>query len=86
MKKVSNLSRLRKQETVLKLPLVEIAGTKRVLVENHQGVIGYSPEEIQIKVDFGVISVTGCQLSFVQISKEQLVISGQISGVLLLRR
>ena len=86
MKKLSSLSRLSKYEVSAKLPLVEIAGTKRVLVENHQGVIGYSPEEIQIKVTYGVLSVMGCGLSFMQISRDQLVISGQINGIILLRR
>lgn len=86
MKKLSILSRLNKQEVFSKHPLVEITGTKRVLIENHQGVIGYSPEEIQIKEGYGVLSVTGRGLTFIQLNREKLVISGQIDGVLLLRR
>ena len=86
MKKLSNFSRLSKQEIPSKLPLVEIVGTGRVLVENHQGVIGYSPEEIQIKVKYGALSVMGCGLTFMQINREQLVISGHINSVTLFRR
>ena len=68
-----------------KLPLVEVAGHNRVLIENHQGVIAYSAEEIQIKVCYGKISLTGCKLSFAQINREQLVVIGEIRGIMLYR-
>ena len=29
---------------LIKQPIVEIAGQNRVLIENHQGVLAYSPE------------------------------------------
>ena len=86
MKKVTDISKMIKSEIMRKLPLVEIAGEKRVLVENHLGVVGYSTEEIQIKVCFGVLVVLGCGLRFVQINREQLVINGQIDSITLLRR
>jgi sporulation protein YqfC len=75
-----------KPENISKLPLVEIAGEKRVLVENHLGVIGYSSEEIQIRVCYGVLSVSGSGLQFAQINREQLVICGRVDCVSLLRR
>lgn len=71
------------QEGISKLPLVEIAGQNRVLIENHLGVIGYSLEEIQIKVSYGKLTVSGAQLRFMQISREQLVITGKIDTVAL---
>ena len=73
-------------ELLAKMPLIEIAGQKRVLIENHQGVLAYSTEEICIKVNYGKISVTGCDLHILQISSEQLIIGGQISGLRLLGR
>ena len=85
MEKPSMLSHLNRQEVMKKLPIVEIAGYDRVLIENHQGVIGYSAEEIQIKVCYGKISLTGCKLNFAQINREQLVITGDICGITLFR-
>ena len=75
-----------KPENVSKLPLVEIAGEKRVLVENHLGVVGYSSEEIQVRVCYGILSVLGTALQFVQMNHEQLVICGKVNSITLLRR
>lgn len=86
MKRMTSISRPDKPEISSKLPLVEIAGDKRILVENHLGVVGYSTEEIQIKVSYGVLCITGCGLKFTQIQREQLVINGRIDTVMLLRR
>lgn len=85
MEKPRMLSRLKRQEVMNKLPLVEVAGHNRVLIENHQGVIGYSTEEIQIKVCYGRISLTGSKLCFAQINREQLVVTGEIRGITLCR-
>ncbi len=86
MEKNRILSRTDKREALGKLPLVEIAGQNRVLIENHLGVIGYSSEEIQVKVCYGKLSVKGCQLQFMQINKEQLVITGKINAIALCGR
>lgn len=86
MEKNSILSRMGKRESITKRPLVEIVGQNRVLIENHGGVIGYSNDEIQVKVSYGRISVEGSILKFMQISKEQLVITGKISTITLYGR
>ena len=66
--------------------IVEIAGSTRVLIENHLGVKAYSREEIAIKVSYGCICVRGCNLEIIRMSKEQLVIIGEIHSVGLQRR
>ena len=71
---------------ISKLPLIEIAGDKRVLIENHIGILAYSCEEIQIKVCYGKVTVTGNNLRFMQMNGEQLVIKGCIENVQLVRR
>ena len=86
MEKTSILSGTGKREGIRKLPLVEIVGQNRVLIENHLGVIGYSSEEIQVKVCYGKLSVAGSCLQFMQINREQLVITGRIDTVALYGR
>lgn len=66
--------------------IVEIAGERRVLIENHLGVKGYSSDKIVVKVKFGFVSVCGCGLEMLRMTKEQLVIRGRIDGVTLQRR
>ena len=68
-------------EPLLQLPLVEIVGQKRMLVENHQGVVQYSTTLIGIKVSFGRLCVCEQGLKLLQMSKERLVITGCIDSI-----
>lgn len=67
-------------------PIVEIAGERRVLIENHSGVKAYSGDKILVKVKYGYVCVCGCGLEILRMTKEQLVIRGRIDGVTLQRR
>ena len=63
------------------VPLVEIAGGSRVLVENHLGVCAYGKDSISVKVRSGMISVDGSDLTLVKMDRYHLVIMGKISGI-----
>lgn len=68
------------------VPVVEVAGECRVLIERHAGVTEYSRERICVKVCYGLVCVCGCGLELTRMTRQQLVISGRIDGVQLLRR
>ena len=68
-------------ELIPGIPLVEICDRTRILVENHQGIIGYGCNEIRIKTRFGSISVCGSNLKLTRMSNVRLVITGRISSV-----
>lgn len=68
------------------LPLVEIAGDRRVLIEHHQGVSQYGRGRICVQVSYGVIAVEGDNLELARMTNTQLVISGSIRCVSLIRR
>lgn len=70
-----------KQKTPFQMPLVEICGRKRVLIENHQGITGYDSGEIIVKVCSGSVYVQGSELNVLKICKEKLVITGMIDGI-----
>ena len=73
-------------EQVPGLPLVEIAGTNRVLIENHRGVCCYSRDLIRIRVIYGDITISGARLELARMSRERVVITGRIDCVSLTRR
>ena len=73
-------------ETLPYVPIVEIAGDKRVLIEHHKGMTEYSRERICVKVHYGIVCICGCGLRLSQMTREQLVVSGQIDGIQLYRR
>lgn len=67
------------------LPLIEVAGDRRVLIEHHCGVTEYGTQVIRVKVKFGEICVEGAELSLARMTKGQLIISGTIHCIHLLR-
>ena len=68
------------------IPIVELAGSRRVLIENHLGVTQYSGETIGIKMKYGEIQINGCGLTLEQMTRVKLVVTGRIDGICLHRR
>lgn len=68
------------------LPIVELVGQRRLLIENHQGVLSYSTNEIKIKVSYGCVIVAGNNLQLMEMSRVKLAICGRIDGLQLLGR
>ena len=66
-------------------PIAEIAGDRRVLIENHMGVKAYGREKIVVKVKYGTLCVCGCGLEMMRMTRDQLVIRGRIDAVTLQR-
>lgn len=63
------------------LPIVELVGQGRLLIENHQGVMSYAPKEIKIKVSYGCVIVAGSDLQLMEMSRVKLAICGKIDGL-----
>lgn len=69
------------QESMPGETVVELLGTRRVLIENHLGVSGYCAERVIVHVKFGWVCVSGSNLELLHMTRSQLVIRGQIGGV-----
>ena len=63
------------------LPITEILGNRRVLIENHKGIKGYNPECIRVCVPKGYILIKGCCLCVSVMTRYRLVITGNIHSV-----
>ena len=74
------------KDLIQNVPIVELYGTARIFVENHLGIIIYTQEEIQIKMQYGILIVKGSALILLQIGKEQLVIKSNIESLQLIGR
>ena len=68
------------------VPVVEIAGDCRVLIERHSGMTEYSRERICTRVCYGIVCICGSDLELSHMSREQLIISGRIDSVQIIRR
>lgn len=63
------------------VPLIEVIGFNRMLIENHICIDSYCPQEISIRVKYGSITVEGDCLQLAYMSPEKLVITGKIRSM-----
>ncbi len=84
MEQITNAADLQ-DEPIPGLPLIEIAGERRVLIENHRGVIEYGSQTIRVKVKYGQVCICGSGLELARMTRGQLVISGRVDAVQLIR-
>ena len=69
------------EESFAGVPVVEMVGDQRVLIEGHCGVTNYSVECVCVKVKYGVISVIGMNLELARMTGKQVVVTGRIDSV-----
>ena len=68
------------------VPIMELAGDNRVLIENHGSIIEYGHEKIRVVVKYGQLCICGQRLVLARMNKAQLVISGRIDSISIIRR
>lgn len=66
--------------------LAELAGDRRVLIEQHHGVCRYSTQCVGIRVSYGELDVKGRDLQILRMTKDQLVIKGCIDTICINRK
>ena len=72
-------------ESLPKRPIIELCSDCRLYVERHLGVYEYSDVEIHIGVCFGKVIIKGGSLKLASRSRENLVVTGKIQCVELIR-
>ncbi len=65
----------------LDLPKVTIVGDLGVLIENHRGLVHYSPDRIVIGVGKGQIAILGRSLEIEEVSKEDMIVRGRLGSI-----
>lgn len=73
------------EEPIPGIPLIEVLGDRRVLIEHHKGIKEYGCQMIRVQVSYGQVCVAGEDLLLSKMVKGQLVISGSIREIRLLR-
>lgn len=63
------------------ITLAEIWGSRRILIEHHSGIVGYSAEEIVVSVSYGKLKIMGENLTLSLMTRDRIVIGGRIQGV-----
>jgi len=65
-------------DVTLDLPRITMIGNQRISIENHQGLVHFSSEQMKLAVHNGIVELQGNQLMICTISTDEISIEGQI--------
>ena len=63
------------------VPRIEILGDRRVLVENHKGILEYGDTLMRINCGKMIVRITGADLVLKALSLSELAVTGKIACV-----
>ena len=69
------------KDVVMDLPKISVSGDREIFIENHKGLVLYSPGEIRVRMKGGIITVKGVGLSIISIEYNNILINGLFKGV-----
>ena len=68
-------------EALANVPLTELHGKQLACVENHCGIVEYTPELVRIAVRRGTVSVHGSGLTIARMTRRRVEVRGMIFSV-----
>lgn len=69
------------QDIFLDLPRLTILGNIQMLVENHKGIIEYTPILVRIRLKQGELIIGGSDLVLSNLQAEQILVEGTVSEI-----
>jgi sporulation protein YqfC len=69
------------KEVVLNIPKLVMLGNRNLIIENYKGIIEYDTCRIRVNTGTGIIKITGNSLVIKEITSEDIMVDGKISGL-----
>lgn len=69
------------QDIILDLPRMTMLGNKQLLIENHKGIIEYTPSLVRIKLTQGELIISGKNLILGNLQIEQILVEGTVGEI-----
>lgn len=69
------------RDVIYNLPLLTLIGDSEIHIENHKGIIEYGSEILRLNTNIGIIKIYGKNITIKEISKEEIMINGEIGGI-----
>jgi sporulation protein YqfC len=66
-------------DVTLDLPRLILIGNRRIVIENHRGLIHFSDEQLKLAINNGVLELLGNELIIRTISSDEISIEGRIN-------
>lgn len=79
--KLANILSLPK-EVALDLPLVMATGRSEVNIENYKNLLEFTDKKIRVRTRDGIMTIEGERLKLRQITTENVLVAGMITGIL----
>ena len=70
-------------DVALNLPVVHLTGGERLMIENHKGLLEYSPNRIRIASSAGTIDIEGDNLAIQTVGGDDILLTGSIRSVVM---
>ncbi len=68
-------------EVMLDLPRIMLVGQMRVQVENHRGLIEYTPVKVRVSISSGELVISGHDLVVRNILTDEIILDGYIQSI-----
>ena len=78
--KISNILEL-PDDIMLDMPKITLTGNKSIIIENYKGLVEYDNEVIKLNTGIGLIVIKGKRLLINEIAREDIMVSGEITGI-----
>jgi sporulation protein YqfC len=69
------------EDIVLDLPRLTLVGNIEVTLENHRGIVEYTPQKLRLALPEGELIITGEDLVLVSLAQEEVIIRGRIKSL-----
>lgn len=69
------------KDVAMDLPRVSVCGDKEIYIENHKGLVEYGEDRIQVKMNDGIIHVSGSCLRIIVMEYGRMVINGDLKKI-----
>lgn len=81
--KISKLNRILEipVEVTSTIPRLTNLGFKKLLIENYKNILEYQDFFIRINTSIGIININGYELKMEEMTKDDIVIEGEIESV-----
>lgn len=62
-------------------PILHVVANKRIDIENHQGIIEYTQDNIRIKSKYGILIIVGRDMIIKEIDPYTITVFGQLRSI-----
>ena len=69
------------REIISNLPRVTMTGQNLVYIEQHQGLVGYQPQEVSFRTSCGRLNIVGEDMAFRLYTATEAMLEGKVTGL-----